>query len=123
MLDRAHGLLEPPERLRVLVLARHVRPHGEQLVEGLVVELLAGVLERSPHVVRQVEVAPVRSGQADDGDVEQSACMQAVDGRDQLLLGQVAGDAEHHEGVGAGTVWWRRWRWHGSSHGRRRAPR
>ena len=45
-------------------------------------------------------VVPLRRRHPDDGDVEQPARLQAVDGREDLLLGQVAGGPEQHQGVG-----------------------
>ena len=46
---------------------------------------------------------PMRPGYADDGHVEVAAPDQRLEGREYLLVRQVAGSAEEDEGVGAGS--------------------
>ena len=98
----AHRLLDLLEGLRVGVVARDEAHVLEQLVERLLVPLLAGVLERRPRTWSARSSWVQSSGHADDRDVEQPALVQPVDRGEQLLLGQVARDAEHHQAVGPG---------------------
>jgi hypothetical protein len=67
---------------------------------GRLAELRAGALLRcSPGERLEVAVAPVapREPEQDEPGRQQPPVGQVVDGRDQLLLGEVAGDPEHDE--------------------------
>jgi hypothetical protein len=52
----------------------------------------------------QVAVGPVIEGDTDDRDPEVAAAFEPVDGGEQLLLGEIARCAEHHEEVGSRCI-------------------
>ncbi|GAA3152114.1 hypothetical protein GCM10020001_089560 [Nonomuraea salmonea] len=84
---------QPGEGLGVAVVACDEPQVAGQPVERGVVRptaRLAGVLAQPV----EVEVGP---GDADDRQVEPAVGGQAVEGRQQHLAGEVAGDAEQHQ--------------------------
>ncbi len=95
-----HRLAQCLER-RVVVEVAGDEPHplGE-LLPDLFAEVGAGVLtDGVMHDLREVLVLPVAAGETHQGEArrQQTAVGQVVDGRHQLLAGQVSGDAEDDE--------------------------
>jgi len=62
----------------------------------LIVDLLAGPLDRLPGVLDEIVLRPVLAGDPDHLGGQPMAPLQLVQGPEGLLLGQVAGDAEDH---------------------------
>jgi hypothetical protein len=62
------------------------------------VSLNGVLLHRVVGDLREVLVFPVPAGEPDQGEAgrQQPSVGQVIDGRHQLLAGQVAGDAEQH---------------------------
>ena len=56
--------------------------------------------------VLQLFQVPARLGDADDRDVEPLVAHEGLKGREDLLVGEIAGRAEEDEGVGAGELAW-----------------
>ena len=95
-----HGLGEPVEGVVVGELAGHEPdPLGQLLPDGVAERGPRVLLDRVVGDLREVLVLPVPAGEADQGEArrQQPAVGQVVDGRHQLLAGQVAGDAEQDQ--------------------------
>jgi len=88
------------------VVAVDVAQQARQAGEGLLVDLaLAGVvLHALAGPLAQPVQVPARAGDPDDGHVQAVALDQAQQSREDLLVGEVAGGAEEHEGVGTLAV-------------------
>ena len=101
----ADDLGEPLEGGGVVEGAGHEAQTAAQLLEDALLEAGAGVLGHGLlDVVGEVVVGPVATAVADEAEArrEQPAVGEVVDRRQQLLAGEVAGDAEHHHGAGPG---------------------
>ena len=85
-------------RRRVVALDE-VEPPAHVVDDGLVGVLDVGD-DRLPGVGPEVVVGPVAAGDADDRHLQLAAPHEVVERREQLALGEVAGGAEQHEGVG-----------------------
>jgi hypothetical protein len=97
------GLAKTAERVGVGELAADETDAFQQLLPRLLAVLGAGVrLDRLVHHLGEVLVVPVASGEPDESEPrrQQAAVGQVVDGRHELLAGQVAGDTEDHQGAG-----------------------
>jgi hypothetical protein len=104
VVERTLGLAERLAQLHVgvghVVVAAHVvQERGEPVKDGVVVapvlfEALAGA-------VAQRVVAPVAAREAEDGHVEVFVAYQAVEGREDLLVREIARGAEEDDDVRA----------------------
>src|SRR4029450_11498174 len=99
----AQGLAELLEGLGVGVVAVDVAQQPRQLGERLLVDL-AVVLEAVVGPPAQLFQVPTRPGHADDGHVQAAALDQCLEGGEDLLVGEVAGGTEEHDGVGTHAV-------------------
>ena len=91
-------------RRGVAEVAVHVREPAGEPVEHLVVDLLAGRLDRGAGVARADVGRPGVDGHADDRAVEQAPLLEPVERVERHHLRQVAGDPEDHEHVGDGLT-------------------
>ena len=71
-----------------------------QPLQHLLVDRVDRLADRLRGVLPEVVVGPVAPGDADDGHVELASALHVVERREQLSLGEVAGGAEQHEGIG-----------------------
>jgi hypothetical protein len=60
--------------------------------------------DRVVRVLAERLVGPVAAGHTDHGDAQDAAVLELVQRGEQLALGEVAGGAEEHEGVGGGLM-------------------
>src|SRR5581483_7320940 len=92
------------ERLLVLVVAAHVlQRFGEPVERPLIDVGDAGGGDRIPGPGPDVVIAQVGAGNADDRPaVEDAPGREVVERREELLVGQIAGGAEQHQGIGPG---------------------
>jgi hypothetical protein len=95
-LDR---LGDAPVRRRVGEVARDVRETRRETLEDGVVDLLARRGDALACVLDELLGRPVVHGDADDGDVEEAALLQPVEGAEGHHAGEVAGDPEDDEHV------------------------
>ncbi len=93
--------LQPGEGRGVVVVAVHVAELLRQLREGLGVDAAAVLGHAGPRALHELLAVPARPRHADHRDVEPAAAGQRLEGREDLLVGEVAGGAEEDEGVGA----------------------
>ena len=96
---------QPLERLSVIESALYEPDSLGQPVPHLLAVWRAGMLpDGVADELAEILVGPIPAGEADKGEVrgQQSAIGQVVDGRHQLLGGQIARDAEDHH-----TAWTR----------------
>ena len=70
-----------------------------QLVEHVLVNLLAGIRNRSVGPLDQLVFADLVAGHADDRALQESLVLEAVEGREGHLAGQVAGNPENHQQI------------------------
>ena len=105
LVELAHRVAEPLPGGVVVELARHEPDAGHELLPDRLAPrraraVLGGLLDER----RELLVAEVLPGEADEGESgrQQAAVGQVVDGRDELLAGQVAGDAEQDQAARAG---------------------
>ena len=105
LVQLGHGLRELVERVVVGELAGHEPDALQHLLPHRVPERGPRVqLDRVVGDLREVLVDPVPAGEPDQREAgrQQAAVGQVVDRRQQLLAGQVTGDAEHDQHAGAG---------------------
>src|SRR5712692_3842430 len=87
-------------RGRMTVVALHVvkplaEPREDRLVEA------SGALDALPHAGAEVLERPARSRDADDRHLEMAAPHHGLEGREDLLVGEIATRPEDDERVGA----------------------
>src|SRR6266545_874328 len=91
--------LEPAEGRGIAVVAVHVAELGRQLREGLGVE--APVFRHAGfRPLDELRPGPARLGHPHHREVQPAPAHQRLQGREDLLVGQVSGGAEEDEGVG-----------------------
>ena len=81
-------------------VAADVAELGREPVEHLVVEVLAGLLDRVAGAAAKIVVGQVLARHPEHGHVEQPAPLEPVERAERLLPGQVAGYPEDDQGVG-----------------------
>ena len=96
----AQRLLERLEGVRVVVVAAHVPEQGEEPVEGVAVVDPAGLRDAVRRALAQLLEAPLRGGNTDHRHVEDAALRHRVERRKDLLVREIAGRAEEHQGIG-----------------------
>ena len=92
-------------RVGVVEGDRDVAQAPREAVPDVLVDRDARVLlDRRPHALAELVVADVRAGRAHDRRLGRQQLLggQAVEGREQLALGQIAGGAEDHDRGGGG---------------------
>ena len=106
--EAVEGVAQAPVAFGIVELALHVAHGAQHVVAGARLGR-AGAEEAVDRVARQP--AHVLPGQrlaavADQREAERQDVVagQVVQGRDELAAGEVAGDAEQHDGAGLGTV-------------------
>src|SRR6185295_7297375 len=89
----------------VLIVAADIAEAGGEPLKGAFVDLGdPGGRHGLPGPGAQCLVLPVRGGHTDDRPaVEHAAGGQVIERREELLVRQVAGGAEEHQGVGPGA--------------------
>ena len=107
LVELAHGVAQPFPGGVVVELARHEPDAGHELLPHGVAPrragaVLGGLLDERLELL----VAEVVPGEADQGESgrQQAAVGEVVDGRDELLAGQVAGDTEQDQAARAGDA-------------------
>ncbi len=88
------------ERLGFSIVTRHVVETIGEPLPDVFVDLLPTLDERLVSVVAQFVERPVRRGDTDHRHPEDAVGLELVQRGEQLLLRQVTGDAEEHQGVG-----------------------
>src|SRR5271157_1004680 len=102
-LRRSHRLFQELKRRRVVVVAVDIVEELQQFGEGrLVVASL--MLEAVPGAVAQLLESPAGLGDADDRKARPFVAHESQQRRKDLLVGEIAGRAEEHQGVGRGVV-------------------
>ena len=107
LVELAHGAGELVEGVVVVEAALDEAEPVGQLLPDLLGERRAGVLlDGVVDDLGEVLPVPVAAGEADEREArgQQPALHEVVDGRHELALGQVAGDAEHDEAARAGDA-------------------
>jgi hypothetical protein len=94
------GVGDPPEGGRVAEVPGEIGQAPGEALEDLLVNGLAGGLDRLAGVLAQVLGAPVVNRDPHHRAGEQPAALQPVEGAEGHHLGQVAADPEHHQHVG-----------------------
>ena len=94
-----HGLGQRGEGAGLAVVAAHVGHAGGQGRPHLLVDVVVLGLDRLPGVGPQLVVVPLTGSDADDGEVGPAGEGEAVERREDLLLGQVARRPEQDEGA------------------------
>ena len=98
-------LLQRVEGLGLVVVAADVADRLLQLVErGAVVDAAAFLLDRVAHALVHLVVGLRAAGDADHTRHQLAALGHRVQRGEDLLVGEVAREAEQHEGVGVGGV-------------------
>src|SRR6185437_13911903 len=85
----------------IVVVALHVVERREHAPERAAVVHLDRGADRLLGFLAQVGIGPLRGSDAHDGDIERAALRHGVERGKDLLVGQVAGDTEHHQRIGA----------------------
>jgi hypothetical protein len=80
-----------------------VEPLHQPAQHGLL-HLRHGGLDRRRRLFAEDVIGPIAAGDADDRQVELATILHVVQRREQLALGEIAGGAEQHEGVGVGEA-------------------
>ena len=99
---RAELLAQRREGGVVVVVAVDVAQQLQQLLEGRLVDAAAVLGEAVAGALAQLLERPARLGDADDRHREVAAADHRLQRREDLLVGQVAGGPEEHQGVGVG---------------------
>jgi hypothetical protein len=100
--------VEPLAQLRkggvVIVIAVDVAEQADQLLERLFVDAPAVFGEAVAGSLAQLLDGPAGLGHADHGHVEMAAPNHLLEGREDLLVGEVASGAEGHQRIGMCTT-------------------
>src|SRR5580704_14622384 len=91
-------LFQSLERSRIVVIAVDIIQEFDKASEVSVAEAPA-MLETVFGARPKLFEAPAGFGHADDGDIEAFVANEALQGREDLLIGEIAGRAEEDEGV------------------------
>ncbi|MPN33911.1 hypothetical protein SDC9_181403 [bioreactor metagenome] len=94
------SLLEPDEGIRVVEGALDEVDAAHQLAPDLGAERRAGVLPNAGgQLLDELLFRPVAAGETDQSEArgERAVIGEVVDGRDELLTREIAGDSEEHE--------------------------
>src|SRR5688572_5354990 len=99
MMSAAKGLSERVEGRGVAVVAIHVAQQGRESCEVLVPYAVAVFAETGSCPFAKLGECPSGFRDADDGDGQQPAAHQRLQGGKDLLVGQVSGGAEEYEPI------------------------
>ncbi len=83
----------------VVVVAVDVAQAAGQHIEGGGIDAAAVLGDAGARPLDQLVAVPVRLGNADDGKIQPLAARHAVQGGEDLLVGQIAGGPEEHQRV------------------------
>ena len=97
-LGRAEGLTELGVEPGILIVARDILQPGAQFFKGCWVDLTV-LGKTGMDMLLQLLDTPGSTGHSNDGHVEMTSLDHGLQGWEDLLVGQVAGDAEKDERV------------------------
>src|SRR6516162_410993 len=95
----AEGLVQVSIDFRTHIISRHVAQQSRQLAERLLVYTTAILLDAVSGTCPQLLNGPAFSGHTDDRHLQAAAFHHGLQGRKDLLVGQVASGSKEHQHI------------------------